>query len=136
MSQKSWIVAGLVGVMLLSLGSCAYLVSGLVHAGQAAMATGAPVEASPGTWVTLVLSLFGVPVSGGAAAIVAWLMKAAPVVSPQLGEMVGQHQAVLTAILSGLQIAGGQPAESKGEATLNGGRLVWSFTFTPTETTK
>jgi hypothetical protein len=43
----------------------------------------------------------------------------------------GQHQAVLMAILSALQIASGKPAESKGLATLNGGSLEWHFIFKP-----
>jgi len=46
---------------------------------------------------------------------------------------VGQHQAVLMAILSALQIASGKAAESKGLATLNGGSLEWHFIFNPTD---
>lgn len=45
----------------------------------------------------------------------------------------GQHQAVLMAILSALQIASGKAAESKGLATLNGGSLEWHFIFKPTD---
>lgn len=136
MSKKALVVSGLLGMMVVSLGTFACLASGLLHASQVAMATGDPVTASPFTWITLVASLFGIPVTGGAAAIVAWLMKAAPIISPNLGEAVGQHQAVLTAILSALQVASGKEALSEGKATLNGGTLTWSFSFTPTEAAK
>jgi hypothetical protein len=136
MSRKSVIVSVLSAACLVSVMVAAWLISGLVPASQAAMATGEPLAASSATWFTLIASLFGVPLTGGAAGLVAWLMKAAPVISPKIGEAVGQHQAVLTAILSALQIASGKPAISEGTATLNGGTLAWSFKFVPTEGAK
>ncbi len=136
MTRKTAIVSALIAAMLVSLSVCVWLTSGLLSSSSGAMSSGEPVAASFGTWATLVASFLGMPLTGGAAGLVAWLMKATPLISPKLAEGVGQHQAVLTAILGGLQIASGQPAESKGEATLNGGKLVWSFTFTPAEGVK
>lgn len=77
MSRKNVILTALVGVMLVSTGVFGYLAFQLSVATQTAMATGDAVQASPMTWLTMIASLFGIPISGGAAALVAWLMKTA-----------------------------------------------------------
>ena len=125
MTKRGWTIAG---CSLFAAVCLVIAVSFGLEVAKPVVASG-EIPTASGILATLLplLGTFG----GTVGAIVAFLSKAGGSIGPIINGAGGQHAVVLGAIFSALQVAGGKAANSEGSATLNGGTLKWSFTFTP-----